>query len=198
MIKSCFLDKQKGAMFGLDARIALVIITGLSVVAGASMIQILSDRRMDTLLFEQDKYGSAVAAIQEDLKTNIHDSLTTSNDENAYLALVDSSLLTTAAQNNWLGPYLKDYYSNNHKQYGVMTLARENTDISGSCSAAEITGRECFYYLTISQVPQDVIDKLNTALDGSEGSPGTQGNVQWDSISGSTARVYMRLGLVAP
>lgn len=187
---------QRGAMFGLDARIALAIIAGLSIIAGASMIQIMKDRRVDTLLFEQEKFASAVSAIQEDLEGNIHGSLTTANNANAFLALVDGTLLTAAMQNRWLGPYLRDYYSTNHQDYGVYSLAQQEAVITNACSVAEMRNRQCYYWLTISQVPLTVVNDLNTKVDGTgEGTPQNEGAIQWDTITATTARLYMRLGL---
>lgn len=195
--KTCF-NAQRGAMFGLDARLTLAILAGLSIVAGASMAQIMQDRRADNLLFEHSKVSSAVAAIQEDLETNVHDSLTSSDDTNAYLALVDGTLLTPAAERNWLGPYLREFYSNDHDSYGDIFLMRRQDAIASACTATVIRNRECFYYYVVSEVPITTVEDVNENLDGAEGTPQSTGAVQWDTITANDARLYMRLGLVAP
>lgn len=184
-------------MFGLDARIALAIMAALGIVAGASMVQILKDRRVDNLLFEQERYTTAIEAMQEDIETHIHNSLTTSNDANAFLALTDGTLLTAALQPQWLGPYVPEIYSTNHLEYGVYSLAQREVLIANTCSDAERRARQCYYWLTISLVPINTVTELNASIDGTaEATPQSEGNIQWDTITATNARVYMRLGLV--
>lgn len=194
-------QRQRGAMFGLDARIAMAIMAGLSIIAGASMVQILKDRRVDALLFEQEKFTSAVAAIQEDLQTNVHDSLTTSSNSNAVRALFNDSVLTATAQNRWLGPYLREgvYNSINHKEYGVYELAIREDAINQTCTAAEIRNRDCYYWLLITEVPLTTINNANEKVDGAaEATPQTEGIIQWDNLTATDGWLWMRLGLVAP
>lgn len=71
-----FIKKQQGAMFGLDARIALAIFAGLSIITGTTMIQVLENRRVNQILFEHQKFSGAVDALQNDLQGEI---LTSSN-----------------------------------------------------------------------------------------------------------------------
>ena len=203
MNKHCniFLTKttaQRGAMFGLDARLTIAILAAISIVVGASMAQVMKDRRTDNLLFEQEKISSAVSAIQEDLRTNIHESLTTSNDENAYMALIDGSLIKPGAENRWLGPYLRNDTSNNHREFGEKFLVTKKEDISNTCTQAEIRSRECLYYYKITSVPLTLINSVNEQLDGAETTPENEGAVQWDTITANDATLHMRLGLVAP
>ena len=185
-------------MFGLDARITLLILATISIVVGVYMVQVISGRHVDSLLFEHNKYTTALEAFQEDLETRPHNVLATTTDENAFMALVDETRLTANSQPKWQGPYLRTYYTNQHKSYGIMTLTPRQADHSATCTQALIRARECFYYWSITNVPLQTITALNEETDGIETTPTTNGTTQWSNISSSNATLYLRLGLVAP
>lgn len=195
-----FFKNQKGAMFGLDARIALAIFGGLSVVMGASMLQIMGDSRVDNLLQEHSKISSAVDALQEDLQGSIDNALTTVNDAERYMALMEEAGVSASAQGRWHGPYISiTGRGSQHAEYGAMGITPKQLNTNNDCLAATITSRNCYYNLVYAAVPMVTINALNTAIDGAaEATPAAEGIIQWQNISGSNAQLFMRLGLVSP
>jgi len=199
MLKT-FLNQQKGAMFGLDARIALAIFGGLSVVMGAAMLQVMGDNRVDNILQEHAKISSAVDALQEDFRDNIDNALATVNDTERYLALMEEAGFLAAFQGRWRGPYIPIKGARNqHPNYGAMGLAPRQINTNNACLAATITSRNCYYNLVYTAVPLVTITALNNRIDGTtETTPAAEGIIQWQNISGQNAQLFMRLGLVSP
>lgn len=183
-----FFKKQRGAMFGLDARIALSIFAGLSVVTGVSMIQVLKDNRAEKILLEREKVASAVDALQEDIGTYLYDEISTQNWGNLYRALTDGSVFNAATRPKWNGPYIDgDFSSISHPEFRAIRLRFMPTaaDVR-NCTVAEIRGRLCSYFLvlgwpTTHPVPTQIINKLNDQLDGpGESTPESNGKVRTD------------------
>lgn len=202
MLKA-FFKRQKGAMFGLDSRIALAIFGGLSVVMGASMVQVLGDRRVDNILLNHAKYSSAIDAMQEDLESNIHAAILSFSvlpDEDAFMALVDSSLLEAQFIPRWRGPYIAQRNNNLDEEYGTISIVHRPGLLSSTdCTATEITDRECVYFLVYERVPLSVIQNTNNQLDGEgEVLPAISGKVQWDGATATTARLGIQVATLLP
>ena len=185
-MKIRFPRRQRGAMFGLDARIALAIMGALSVIAGTALVGNIGIFKGQGLSQEIKAITAAVEGLQEDIGGGIYENLASSNATNAFMALIDSSVLNTGKpQDKWLGPYIK-LDSNEHPQYGTMTLIRASQDDYTDTSC----GRQCFLWLTLATVPDTVFSQLNKDIDGSEGSPETTGRVRHAASNGM---LYVRL-----
>ena len=194
-----FFKKQRGAMFGLDARIALSIFAGLSVVTGVSMIQVLKDNRTDKILFLHEKVSAALEAMQEDLEANPDAFLanTGTRFKDTFLALYDESMVAAAYRSKWLGPYLREDRNRRTEemyQLRIRPMPMTSTGINNCTATHEMNG-ECYHFLFIGDatvpVPQKIKDDVNEALDGpGEVNPDTNGSVRWDTNS-----LYIRMGI---
>ena len=163
-----FFKQQKGAMFGLDARIALSIFAGLSIIAGSAIVFTARDAQSQALLTDLAAIRDAVDNFQSDTEMSLHDALTDESDINAFLALVDPSVLTPEASRHWLGPYLNKIRSAQHPDYGTMSISEENK----------------FYWLYISDVPIQTIEDLDSAFDSSElSNPNSTGVLRWNAAT---------------
>lgn len=91
--------KQKAAMFGLDARIALMIFISLSIVAGASLHAV----------FLKIKYVTATTKIKEAAKAVESYMLDVNENIPIYLMgrYADTKRLINYNHKNWKGPYLQ-------------------------------------------------------------------------------------------
>lgn len=128
---------NKGAMFGLDARIALAIFGALSVISGASLYSAIQDAKMTTFYTNLVEIEKAVEHLYLDVG-----SLGWSG-ESLFKIGVLSANLTTTPFNNWKGPYIQakgvygdyillhPYFS---RIWAVGRVARTKTD-SHSCTA---------------------------------------------------------------
>ena len=192
------LKSQRGAMFGLDARIAMAIVGALSLVGGMAMTMTSSEVKAKALLKDLETYKAAVQSLQYDLKTNLQDAVTTGSEAiKAFQALNDSSVLQAAHQTKWLGPYLKIRTDDPtiHENYGAMRL-QIGTDTN--VSAASTCGSSCFYWMRVDEVPYIDFMEINDIVDGAgEASPDTSGRVQWRADTGTfPARIFFQSGKV--
>jgi type II secretory pathway pseudopilin PulG len=100
---------KKGAMFGLDARIALAIFGALSVISGAALYSAIQESKSVQILTTLNEFNKAVEAYMLDTGENLsHDlsSLPTGSFRN-----IDNLLNSTGSA--WKGPYLTE---TNHEE----------------------------------------------------------------------------------
>jgi hypothetical protein len=101
---------KKGAMFGLDARIALAIFGALSVISGAALYSAIQNANVvkwQTYFSELDK-ASAAYYLDEGSPIPLT-SNTSVDDERLYLS-VRKLLNNDNNSSNWKGPYLQSIY----------------------------------------------------------------------------------------
>jgi len=94
---------KKGAMFGLDARIALAIFGALSVISGAALYSAIQDARVTAIVTELDEIGKAVTAYY--LDTGVYPASKVGGD-NATLLDGDALIAKPGTLTGWQGPYL--------------------------------------------------------------------------------------------
>lgn len=183
------IKSQSGALFGLDARIALAIFSIISIVAGVAIVANMDSSRAKSLSSELTDMSKAVEAIHNDLRTDIFPALDQPSEKNAFTALYDSSVITE--QNNlrarWLGPYIK-YTSNIHPRYGTMMLQARSEKFTQNCSP----GNDCYIWLVYSSVKPGITTEVNDIIDGAHETDGANtGRIQWttDTQSGQDVDV---------
>lgn len=178
------LLSQRGAMFGIDARIAIAIVGALSLVGGATMVMTSADVKSKALIKDYEAYKAAIEGMQYDLKKDIYAALTSGGvaSEKAMQALNDKTVLKAADQNHWLGPYLKGRQADvtKHENYGMILLHKGTKTDPGDSSC-----NPCYYWLKIEDVPFKDFENINDMVDGTEGSPTTTGRVMWRGEDGS-------------
>ena len=193
-----FLKSQRGAMFGLDARIALAIFAGLSIVIGASMVQLMKDNRSEKILLQFQKYSDAFDAMQEDLGVSPIDAMANTGSlyKDTFVALYDESMIAAAYRPKWRGPYIpgtRNYDREYNYQYRVRPISVANNGIV-SCTNTDQVNGTCDYFLMVGHaqaiVPQQIVDKINEQLDGTgETVPENEGSVRF-----ATPVLYIRIG----
>lgn len=194
MLKKLRLSSQRGAMFGLDARIALAIIGALSLVTGTTMFMTIPQVQSKSLVKDIEAYKTAVEGMQYDLRQSIHSAVTTGGVLNtkAFQALNDPTLLVAAAQPRWLGPYLKARQgdASTHENYGQMHLIRAEKE-----DPTDETCAPCFYWLQIDDAPVNTFNEVNQLIDGTEATPQVSGKARFAAAAGvDPDRLYVRLG----
>lgn len=170
------LSNQRGAIFGLDARVALAIFSVLSVVAGVTSVLSVQSIRAKSLAQEMDAFGTAIESMQHDLKTDIFTALITPSEESAFRALYDNIVLEeTQMRPRWLGPYI-NVTSNVHPKFGERIVSKRSEYLTEDCNY----DGNCFLWLIYEEVPKESAEEANTLLDGAhEKSPESEGRVQW-------------------
>lgn len=184
---SSLFTSQKGAMFGLDARIALGVMGILTGLGGLYGIQHIGSLKAKRFAQEMRDISTAVEAIHQDLKEDLHSSLGTETDQNAFKALFDSSMISnTSLQTRWLGPYTT-FESDVHREHGNIRITKMQSDHVSAC------GSPCYLWLTYAAVPTNWTDDLNEIFDGtSESTPSAEGRFQWDS-NGENSKTWFRI-----
>ncbi len=189
----CFthLNDQRGALFGLDARIALAIFGILSVVAGVSIVTSIDGTRGQVLADELAQTSQALESFHHDLKTDIFLTLTTPTEKAAFQSLYDNSVIMESdnLKARWNGPYVKSS-SNIHPRYGAITLTKAGPVHTSPCTPTEI----CYLYVVYSNVKADIATKANEVLDGTEENDApNEGRLQWSrGDEGTNQRLYYR------
>jgi len=172
---------NKGAMFGLDARIALAIFGALSVISGAALYSAVQDSQATALITEMTEVGKAWEQYYLDTGENLP------VDKNPSCAVdchYQSDKLISSTKVGWKGPYLPYTISTSWElsagdfNLGIISAS---TDVAwgdngvkwadSSCS----TGRKCYNWVVFYNLSLDIslakkIDaKIDGTIDGSDG-----------------------------
>lgn len=182
------ITNQKGAMFGLDARIALAIFGSLSAMIVGYALKGLNDVHGKGLAKEFRDTAIAVELLHKDLREDIHNSLTTENDANAFAALHNGSLLKNSTLiARWNGPYIRG--TSTHNQYGAWEIEKAKDDHVSACDNTET----CYLWLTLASVPANTVTALNEVFDGKgEASAESSGVLHWSGV-GENKKVFYRM-----
>ena len=192
---------KKGAMFGLDARIALAIFGALSVISGAALYSAIQDSKVTSLLADMTEVGKAYEAYY--LDTGVHIGMAgTTND--THKSTKDLTELTTSAVDGWKGPYisydLSSYASGNaldHPAYNLVhVLIINDTTAWGDQNAWNLAGNgfctaePCYLWVLVSGVPENIAKAIDLKVDGA--ADPTSGKLKWKEF-GSGYDVYLKL-----
>lgn len=169
---------KKAAMFGLDARIALVIFGALSVISGAALYSAIGNAKATAILAELNELGKAYE--QYWLDTGI-----TLPRRSANSAIMEYNSLSTAnlvvnkvSTAGWKGPYLSykedaggEYL--NHPTYSNVLIEQLNdTDWSSDWPNAlcDTAGQTCYIGVSIDGINDlNVAANIDEMVDGGDG-----------------------------
>ena len=156
-----FLSNQKGALFGLDARIALAIFSGLSIIAGAAGYSYMSKTQITALATELDNISKAYTNFQLDTQVNTK----------TFGDLINND----GGQLGWNGPYIT-MISDNHLAYGKYSIVYgiDMTRVKGTTPRPCLNPRDiCFIWVQLSDVPMALASKVDEHIDGANDGLGT-------------------------
>lgn len=175
---------QRGAMFGLDARVALAVFAAVSLVGGYLGLSKITFARDAAFLKEIVAYENAIMQIQTDLGVFYQFAIDGSD------GIKDFNAIETATGNilaryqpRWNGPYI-DGIRRDHPVYGAYTVAYRQADYTTACDI----NNDCFVWLVIGSVPADVFEFVNRNVDEDsgldpEGTPISEGRVRADAAT---------------
>ena len=181
---------QKGAIFGLDARITLMIFTVISVISAATLTVDMARISAGALADEIRGIGDAVEGMHNDMKVGIHKVLVKPNPENAFNALIDEKVIKPGIYRpRWIGPYIK-HLSNVHPKHGKMKIEKQGREHTASCHPSA----GCHLWLTLDAVRIDTLEELNSSFDGdAEVTPRNEGRIQWSKSEYTESQDIFRL-----
>jgi type II secretory pathway pseudopilin PulG len=129
------MSLKKGAMFGLDARIALAIFGALSVISGASLYSAIQESKITSLYVQLKEFEKAIESFMLDTGRKI-----SSDSSWVYMSEIASGKekLTTNDIDAWNGPYMPD------ESFGGVWYR-----FLGKSDKIEIVARSSFYNCTV-------------------------------------------------
>jgi Tfp pilus assembly major pilin PilA len=164
---------KKGAMFGLDARIALAIFGALSVISGAALYSAVQQSKVVSAVTTLNELNKAVESYLLDTGQNIPYSTTLS----AFLLKIEE--LANSSVAGWNGPYVSYTVANDAQLASAEYTAHDllllkNSDWSfpvalestEKCTVADVG---CYYWVDASVVPNDLANAIDVYVDGSAG-----------------------------
>ena len=142
------LSLKKGAMFGLDARIALAIFGALSVISGAALYSAIQEAKITSFYTELVELNKAYEAYYLD---------TASIDMSSNLGDIEVLIENYSSEDDWNGPYIQA------SMVGVVLVTPNlNADIrsrpeggSTSCGAGVGMGIGDYYHFRVDQEPDN-------------------------------------------
>ncbi|HAG53006.1 MAG TPA: hypothetical protein DCL21_04375 [Alphaproteobacteria bacterium] len=163
---------KKGAMFGLDARIALAIFGALSVISGAALYSAIQQSKIVSIVTELNEVSKAIESFMLDVGSDMK----LNGFSNFYIGdLVDNA----NSINGWKGPYFpkigalgggvsgREYLD--HPGYGNILLRDLDSNLGGvnysnpnNCSAAP-----CYYWIQLTSVDPSITKAIDEYVDGS-------------------------------
>jgi|GEM_PF-1114833 len=169
---------QTGAMFGLDARIALAIFAILAVVAGYIGINATRDASVT----------GQVTEFQNMKKAYMEFHLATGEQTLEFMDLITND-------NNipgWQGPYIDGMTDNKSRRYGEYSLAEGRQDVPGVPPVECSGGGICATWLKLTKVPDNIAKDIDKALDSIPNA--SQGTLRVEYVPGSTDTIYYLIG----
>ncbi len=174
---------KKGAMFGLDARIALAIFGALSVISGAALYSAIKQSRAIAYLTEMQEFAKAWEQFYLDTGVEfLHHATSGGN----YYVFKTGALENNPGVDGWKGPYASSENSQGHFRH-IMMLSPDVTwpDSSlldgwpdGICTS----GRTCAIWTRTFPGAGELDESLATAIDEyvDEGDGKSAGSFRWD------------------
>jgi hypothetical protein len=168
---------KKGAIFGLDARIALAIFGALSVISGAALYSAIESAKSTALLTELKEIEKAHESYLLDTGSYLPDAAA-----GTHVAAVQNLVENDAGAVGWKGSYVS-YAAHAtsdsqliHNLYSNVTIHKVSDDYSwgGVAGAPGYTYANCMssttdcnYYVAIEGMDSTLADSLDRLVDGS-------------------------------
>lgn len=177
---------QRGALFGLDARLAIGVFALLAVIAGYVAFGRIGTAKDTALLADLQAFEQALNEYQADMGTFYLFTLNKQGDDSGGAkdleALWDKKMILPGFQHLWNGPYLhRD--NRKHRDYGRFSVFYAQPDRINYCT----TDSECYVWLSLTDVPAQKWEMVNRIIDEGGGAyhermgeQGTTGRVQSD------------------
>lgn len=162
-------SSQSGAMFGLDARLAMMIFAILAMVAGFVAFGRIATAKQAALISEIDGITDALRSYQVDMGTFYLFTLDKPVDDSSSLeditALWNPKMVKQGFRTSWHGPYTT-FETRRHRTYGSWSIFYAQGDRKNYCT----TDSDCYVWLSLSSVPAKVWDQINAYYDEASGS----------------------------
>jgi len=181
---------NRGAMFGLDARIALAIFGALSVISGAALHSTIQDAKVTQVLAQIGEIDKALSAYHNDTGHPVPEISTTPD-------RLDLRELVTSTEPGWKGPYLPfdiNGYNLNANHKGPISVSygtKDSTNVTRA-SCTNIESDTCGYWFEWYALEDNVEEQIDILIDGSADQ--LNGNVRICDACGGKGVILVLLG----
>ncbi|PPR08532.1 MAG: hypothetical protein CFH44_00964 [Proteobacteria bacterium] len=175
---------NKGAMFGLDARIALAIFGALSVISGAALYSAIQESKAISLLNQLEEFGKAWEQFYLDTGSEISLDANTTCGLPCHYKVAE---LVESTGSDWKGPYIsfikQDDYTLKNSSGNSFTLVQTRNDVSWGVSTnwnanTCQSGSKCSVWIISGAYDNDSLFKLlDKKIDLSDGAE--NGSIRW-------------------
>jgi len=163
-------NKQKAAMFGLDARIALAIFGALSVITGAALFNAIKQAKVVAIVTELEEVSKAIEAYMLDTGQDV-------SHFSGSVFQVGNLINKPVGVTGWNGPYItvngtlaggESYV--NHAKYDLLRINDLESNLGGANTSSPCTSAPCFYWIQAHQgvITADVAKAVDIYADGSD------------------------------
>tara|TARA_Y100001960_G_scaffold313566_1_gene376675 strand:+ start:1928 stop:2545 length:618 start_codon:yes stop_codon:yes gene_type:complete len=169
---------KKAAMFGLDARIALVIFGALSVISGAALYSAIQEAKSTSYLVEMQEIAKAWEQYYLDTGDILEKNSSDSTSYNYYI-LRTNGLAVDNSVNGWNGPYTPIpasgvFLENARDEFIYMGILDPSVAWAGSSAWTNgycTAGSPCSSYIFLSKVGWDtsILNSIDSRVDGGDG-----------------------------
>ncbi len=161
-------SSQRGALFGLDARIALGIFAVMAVIATVVAYGRITTAKQVALVAELTAIDNALLNYQTDMGTFFLFTLNKEPDDTSSLdditALWNPEMVKEGFRKNWNGPYLMRE-TRRSREFGNYSFFYAQPDRKNYCT----TTSACHVWVSLTGVPAEMWDKVNTIFDEAGG-----------------------------
>ena len=155
-------------MFGLDARLAMMIFGIMATVAGYVAFGRIAIAKDAALIKEINAFNEGLARYQTDMGTFYLFTLDKPTNDNSSLdditALWDRDRVKQGFRNLWQGPYVT-FTSRKSRNFGNWSIFYAQGDRKNYCT----TDSDCFIWLSLSQLPAKNWKEINSYYDEASG-----------------------------
>lgn len=188
------MTNQRGAMFGLDARLALMVFAAMAVIAGFYGASRINTAKDAALIRELEAIDHALQEYQSSMGVFYLFTIEGEPDgRKDFKALWDKKNVKKGYHPYWHGPYI-NFQSRQHKKFGRYSLGYVQSDKQNLCT----TQSDCYVWVVLTDVPADTWEAVNRFYDEGNGTmpepPGqatTLGRIQADT-DGETRTLFFR------
>jgi hypothetical protein len=184
------LTSQRGAMFGLDARVALAIFAGLSAIAGTAVFSAVRDTRVTGVLTEFDNISKGYINFVFDTGVDVVKDTDPANPNTTGTPGFQNLYKDANSTLNWNGPYITIATNDHPAGYGKFALADGRIDSNWAPTTFDITTGILGKWLTLSAVPCEIAGDLERKIDGTGGA-GNTGNFRYNDGCAAGANVMV-------
>ena len=192
---------KQGAMFGLDARIALAIFGALSVISGAALYSAIEKAKMTQVLSEMEEFGKAWSAYYLDTGENLKPYDPSNPADHDYYIRRAIDLKNDPGVSGWKGPYLSlDDFStyslqDSTKRWFIIMADSDAWSTTGFQNHMCTTGVKCAVYTYFAYATEDkrtLAKALDEYIDGGDGDKAGKFRYDYNS-SGPSTRLHLKV-----